>query len=164
MTRIPVLHHPNKELREMAREISVEEIQSDTMQTLVDNMFQTMKEENGVGLAATQIGKHIRLFVAETKKGYQAYFNPVITKTSSKMKDSEEGCLSVPGVYGIVKRHRQIRAKAFDRNGEEVEINTGGLLSVIFQHEIDHLDGILFIDRAHTVHQLTPDKESEILS
>ncbi len=164
MNRIPVLHHPNDELREKARELSVEEILSDEMQTLVDDMLKTMKDEDGVGLAATQIGKHIRLFVAETKQGHKAFFNPIITKTSSKMIDSEEGCLSVPGVYGIVKRHKQIKASALDRKGNPVHIGTGGLLAVIFQHEIDHLDGILFIDRAHKIHDLTPEKEAEILA
>lgn len=153
-----VLHHPNKELRVVAKDIPITDITSPAIKDLVREMKADMVRENGVGLAATQVGKKVRVFVAETKDGIKAFFNPVITKLSKKKVDSEEGCLSVPGVFGIVERSRQIKAEAYNEYGERVEIKTGGLLAIIFQHEIDHLDGILFIDRAHHIEEMTPNK------
>ena len=158
-----VLHHPNNILREVSRPVSVEEIRSDEMQKLVRDMKETMKVENGVGLAAPQIGQHLRLIICETPRGPQAFFNPVIVKTSKNTTDSEEGCLSIPSVYGIVKRHKSVKVEALDERGNPSTVKTGGLLAVIFQHEIDHLDGILFIDRAHTLHDLTKEKSESIL-
>lgn len=153
--RIPVLHNPNPELRVTAQEVKFEDIGSEKIQSLIDNMLETMVKENGVGLAATQVGEHLRIFVAETNKGQQVYINPEIIYKSDKIIDSEEGCLSVPGYYGTVKRHKQIKATAYNRHGEKITISTGGLLAVIFQHEINHLDGILFIDIAEEFHKIT---------
>lgn len=163
MTRRRVLHNPDPELREISRPLSVAEITSDDMRALVADMKETMKLENGVGLAAPQINQKIRLIVAQTPRGVKGYFNPVITKRSEKLVDSEEGCLSVPGIFGVVKRHKAITVSVLNEKGEEEIIKTGGLLSVIFQHEIDHLDGVLFIDRAHSLHELTKEKEESIL-
>lgn len=148
-----VLHNPNPELRIKAEDVAVENITTPKFQKLIADMKETMVKEHGVGLAATQIGHHERFFVAETKRGVQAFINPVIRKFSKKKVDSEEGCLSVPGVYGIVERSKQIVAEAYDENGNLRQIKTGGLLSIIIQHETDHLDGILFIDKAKSVHE-----------
>lgn len=153
--RIPVLHNPNPELRKVAKNLEIEKINTPEIQELIDNMLETMVKENGVGLAATQVGEHIRIFVAETNKGKQVYINPEIISRDSKIIDSEEGCLSVPGYYGIVKRNKKIKAIAYNREGEKITISTGGLLAIIFQHEIDHLDGVLFIDRAEEFHKIT---------
>ena len=158
-----VYHHPNNILRDTSRPLSVAEIQSEEIQQLVTDMKQTMVAENGVGLAAPQIGKHIRLIICETPSGPKAYFNPVIVKTSAKTIDSEEGCLSIPEVYGVVTRHKSVKVEALDEKGNPVTVKTGGLLAVIFQHEIDHLDGVLFIDRAHTLHDMTKEKQESIL-
>ncbi len=158
-----VLIHPNKELRKSSRGLSVEEIQSKEMQKLVDDMLETMEVENGVGLAAPQVGEHVRLIICETKRGPEAYFNPEIIKSSLRKTQSEEGCLSIPKVYGIVERHKSVKMTAYNRKGEKITVKTGGLLSVIFQHEIDHLDGVLFIDRAHTVHDIANEKENAII-
>lgn len=153
--RIPVLHNPNPELRKVAKSLEIEKINTPEIQELIDNMLETMVKENGVGLAATQVGEHIRIFVAETNRGKQVYINPEIISKDAKIIDSEEGCLSVPGYYGIVKRSKKIKAIAYNRKGEKVTISTGGLLAIIFQHEIDHLDGVLFIDRAEEFHKIT---------
>lgn len=146
-----VLSLPNDRLRETSRELSDAEIVSPEIQTLIKDMIQTMKIENGVGLAAPQIGKHIRLIIAETKKGPEAFLNPKIVDRSMRMVESQEGCLSIPGVWGIVTRHKTVSVEAKNALGQIVEIDAKGLLAIIFQHEIDHLDGILFIDRAHTL-------------
>ena len=158
-----VLHHPNQQLRKHSAPCTKDEILHEDMQAFVNDMIDTMKIENGVGLAAPQVDKHIRLIICETDNGPEAYFNPEIIKVSTGMRDSEEGCLSVPNVYGVVRRHKQVKVQALNRHGEPVSIKARGLLSVIFQHEIDHLDGVLFIDRAHKIHDLTKEKEREIL-
>lgn len=149
MTQQTVLHNPDPKLRQVAEPVSVSEIESVDFQKLIDDMIETMALEKGVGLAAIQIGVQKRLLIAQTANGPEAFINPEIIKTSKKMVESEEGCLSVPGIFGLVKRHKHIKVKALKRDGSEVEIKTGGLLSIIFQHEIDHLDGILFIDKAY---------------
>lgn len=118
------------------------------MKKLIKDLKLTMKEENGVGIAAPQVGIHDRVIIAETADGPTAFINPEIIERAFKLVDSEEGCLSVPGIWGIVKRHRSVTVKALDESGKTVQLRANGLLSIIFQHEIDHLDGILFIDRA----------------
>ena len=135
----------------MSAAIPEKELNSPEIQTLIDNMIDTMKDENGVGLAAPQVGTHLRIIIAETKQGPEAFINPKIIARSDAMVDSQEGCLSIPGVFGIVKRHNSVKVKAKNRHGEPIRLKTDGLLSVIFQHEIDHLDGILFIDKAEKI-------------
>jgi len=163
MSHLDVLKNPNKELRVKSRDVSVEDILSSNMQALVDNMIETMVAENGVGLAAPQVNEHVRLIVCDTGHKTEAFFNPVIIKTSNRSIDSEEGCLSIPDVYGIVKRHKSVKVEAFNRAGKPVTIKTGGLLAIIFQHEIDHLNGVLFIDRAHKIDQITPEKAESLI-
>ena len=163
MTHRVVLTHPNKELRKTSQGFSVEEMRSTETQQLIDDMMQTMKEEHGVGLAAPQVGVHKRLIVCDTKRGIEAFLNPEIVKVSTRMVQSEEGCLSIPKVYGVVERHKNVKVVAYNRHGEKVQVKTGGLLAVIFQHEIDHLDGVLFIDRAHTVHDISHETEGALI-
>lgn len=151
MKTYEVLKNPNKILRQVSEPLSDAELMSDDIQKLIDDMKKTMKVEKGVGLAAPQIGKHIRLIIVETEEGPKAFVNPKIIATSNKMVDSEEGCLSIPGVYGIVKRHKSIKLKAKDRHGNPIREKIGGFPAIIFQHEIDHLNGVLFIDRAEEI-------------
>jgi peptide deformylase len=146
-----VLTLPNDRLRVKSRELSAAEIASSDIQNLIIEMKATMKQENGVGLAAPQIGQPIRLIIAQTLNGNEAFINPKIISTSNRLVDSEEGCLSIPGVWGLVKRHRGVTVQAINAAGEHIEVKATGLLAIIFQHEIDHLDGILFIDRAYTL-------------
>lgn len=158
-----VLHNPNPELREQSRLVTDEELKSSGIQTLIDNMLETMKVENGVGLAAPQVGEHLRIIIVETANGPEAFVNPKIVSRSFAMTDSQEGCLSIPGVFGWVKRHKSIKLRALDRHGKAVNMKVKGFPAIIFQHEIDHLDGILFIDRAHKVEEITPEVEGNLI-
>jgi peptide deformylase len=107
-----------------------------------------MVVENGIGIAAPQIGVHKRLIIVDIGNNQpQAFFNPIITSKSFTKTESEEGCLSVPGVFGIVKRHRAVTVKAQNISGVTQTFRVDGLSAIVFQHEIDHLDGILFIDK-----------------
>lgn len=146
MAILPVVKFPDKVLKTRASE--VKQITSEDRR-LVINMIDTMYEENGVGLAANQVGVLKRIFVSshDQIKGHeQVYFNPKIFKKEGVVKEFE-GCLSVPEFYEPVKRAKKVWMSAMDLNGKRVEVKAEGLLSRIFQHEIDHLDGILFIDR-----------------
>ena len=112
-------------------------------------MFDTMYEENGVGLAATQINVHQRIVVidvSEDKKEPLVLINPEIIIKSEETLINEEGCLSVPGCYAKVDRHAQVTVKALDKNGKEFTLDGDELLSICIQHELDHLQGILFVD------------------
>ena len=142
-----VLKNPNPELRKKSVEVSRDEIDSDVVKELVMQLKETMSVENGVGIAAPQIGVHKRVIVVDTGSGAQAFFNPVVTKRSLRKIESEEGCLSVPGIFGIVRRHRAVTIEAINEHKEEITIQVRLFPAIVFQHEIDHLDGILFIDK-----------------
>lgn len=121
---------------------------------LVDNMIETMYAEGGVGLAAPQVGVSKRIIVIDTgEKGVIALINPVIIKREGEIKE-EEGCLSIPGVYSIVRRSLSITVEALDLKGNKVQISQDGFLAIALQHEIDHLDGYLFIDRVSPTKRL----------
>ena len=118
--------------------------------SLIDEMFKIMYKEKGIGLAAPQVDLGTRIFVVdtgETKSQKFALINPVIKESSDKFEPYEEGCLSVPGINADVIRPESILISGYTREGKEVEIEADGLLARVFQHEYDHLDGILFIDR-----------------
>jgi len=113
-------------------------------------MIEACREANGIGLAAPQIGKSIRLCIINLENvGLEpfALINPKIVKKSWKKNEMEEGCLSIPGVFGIVKRPAKIKVKAQNLNGEEKTFDADGLLARVIQHEVDHLDGILFTSK-----------------
>ena len=123
---------------------------------LVTRMRKIMRAANGIGLSANQIGLDLRMFVAEipdTDGGTKFYsiFNPVVEKIDGEKKLLEEGCLSVPGKYGNVERATRVTVSGFDKYGKPVRIKAWGLLAHVFQHEIDHLNGIVFIDKAKQV-------------
>lgn len=137
--------HPDPILRQKASEI--ENITDPEIQKLIPQIIQTMRENKGIGLACPQIGKSIRLIVVETKDGAIPFINPKILWHSKKEEIDEEGCLSLPKIYGLVKRWQEVKIEAFDINGKKKKIKAYGLFARVLQHEIDHLDGILFIDR-----------------
>ncbi len=110
-------------------------------------MSDFMLKEDGVGLAANQVNSEIRVMIANTKNGPTAFFNPRIIKKSLLKPSSEEGCLSFPKIYGTVRRHKKITLEYEDISGVTQQIQACGLLSVILQHETDHLNGILFVDK-----------------
>ena len=146
MAVLPVVNFPDKVLKTRAAKVT--QVTADDRR-LVKNMVETMYAENGVGLAANQVGVLRRVFVAshdQVKGNEQVYFNPQLFKKEGMVKEFE-GCLSVPEFYEPVKRAKRVWMRAMTLDGQTVEVKAEGLLSRIFQHEIDHLDGILFIDR-----------------
>lgn len=123
---------------------------------LVARMRRTMRAANGIGLSANQIGLSFRVFVAEVPDAqggtkFYAVFNPKIEKAGEEKVMYEEGCLSVPGKWGDVERPGRITISGFDKNGKPAKVKAWGLLARVFQHEMDHLNGKLFIDRAKKV-------------
>ncbi|MBO5374738.1 MAG: peptide deformylase [Clostridia bacterium] len=123
----------------------VEQITERT-KTLLDDMVETMRHANGCGLAAVQVGILRRIVVIETEEGLFELINPRIIAKSGE-QESEEGCLSVPGEWGITRRPMNVTARALNRDGEEIEIVASGLLAKAICHELDHLDGILYTDK-----------------
>lgn len=126
---------------------------------LIDDMKETLKKENGVGLAAPQVGLLKRVIVVNDGEKYFELVNPVIIKESGIQKNVE-GCLSIPNKYGITKRPLKVSVKAFDRNGKEFKVAGTDLMARCYCHEIDHLNGILFID--NVIRMLNPDELKSI--
>ncbi len=120
---------------------------TDEVRALAAEMIKTMYAEEGVGLAAPQVGKPLRMFVADSGEGAQVFINPQITGTSPDMVEMEEGCLSIPGFYEKVLRPESVRVQAQDESGKRRVVEASGYMARIIQHEYDHLDGVLFIDR-----------------
>ena len=145
MALLPILEFPDPRLRTKAQ--PVEEVDA-ALRKLIDDMFETMYAAPGIGLAATQVNVHKRLLVmdiSEKRNERLALINPEILSREG-VEETEEGCLSVPGVYDKVTRADRIRVRALDRDGKQIEFDADGLLAVCIQHEIDHLDGKLFVD------------------
>lgn len=146
MTILNVLRFPDERLRTKAA--TVVEINHDVKQ-IIDDMLETMYDENGVGLAATQVNIHQRIVVinvSEDKDQSYVLINPEIISHSNETEINEEGCLSVPGCYAKVDRYTEVTVKALDRDGKEFTLNATELLAICIQHELDHLDGKLFVD------------------
>ncbi len=145
MARLTILEFPDPRLRTRAQ--PVEHVDGE-LRKLIDDMFETMYAAPGIGLAATQVNVHKRLLVidiSETRNQPLALINPEVIQRQG-VEETEEGCLSVPGIYDKVTRAERIRVRALDRNGKSIEFDADGLLAVCIQHEIDHLDGKLFVD------------------
>lgn len=145
MSLLTVLEFPDPRLRNKALPV---ELIDDSTRRLVDDMFATMYAAPGIGLAATQVNVSQRVLVVDVspeKNQPRCFINPEILERSGE-EEMEEGCLSVPGVYELVTRAEIIKVRAFDQEGKAFELETGGLLAVCVQHEIDHLDGKLFVD------------------
>lgn len=146
MAKLPILHFPDPRLRTRAKPVSVVD---DNIRALADDMLETMYDAPGIGLAATQVNQHIRLLVldiSEDKSAPMVFINPVITPLTQDCVPYEEGCLSVPGSYDEVQRPARIRVEALGRDGKPFTLEADGLLAVCLQHEVDHLDGKLFVD------------------
>lgn len=148
MPILKILTQPNPILRKKSVEINLEKAKGREWRGLISSMAKTMVKTDGVGLAAPQIGKNIRLVVINSKDGVLCLFNPKITKKSWARELAEEGCLSIPGVFGKVKRHKKISLAYYNQAGKKIKITALGMMARVLQHEIDHLDGILFIDKA----------------
>ena len=123
-----------------------------TVRTLLDNMSQTMQDADGVGLAAPQVGVSLRVIVIDVGEGLVELINPEIIE-SEGCETSTEGCLSIPGMYGDVERFTSVTVQGLDRQGNLATIRGTGLLAIALQHEIDHLEGVLFIERAQSLYK-----------
>ncbi|WP_126946398.1 peptide deformylase [Xanthomonas sp. BRIP62418] len=148
MALLPILEFPDPRLRTKAVPVDAAELTSSAFQTLLDDMFQTMYEAPGIGLAASQVDVHKRFMVidvSEEKNLPQVFVNPEIVSRQGEQV-YQEGCLSVPGIYADVARADAITVRYLDRQGKAQELSTDGLLAVCIQHEMDHLDGKLFVD------------------
>ncbi len=161
-------------LRQTAKEVPVKEITTPRIQKILAEMKEALaSQDDGVAIAAPQIGYEQRIFVVSGKvinlmKGAEnpsenppadsVYINPTITKISKEKNMTEEGCLSVRYLYGKVKRSTKATVKAYDENGKKFTKGGAGLLAQIFQHEVDHLNGILFIDKAKSLEEIIPEK------
>ena len=145
MAILSILEFPDDRLRKKARRV---ECVDDEIRQLIDDMLETMYAAPGIGLAATQVNVQLRVLVldiSEEKNAPLALINPELMEKSG-LGESDEGCLSVPGVFEKVSRFESIRVRALDRDGQSIEIEAEGLLAVCIQHEMDHLDGKLFVD------------------
>ena len=145
MALLEILKYPDPRLRTVAQPVN--EV-SDATRSLIDDMFETMYSAPGIGLAATQVDVHERLLVldiSEDKSAPMVFINPEILASEGTIS-GDEGCLSVPEIYEAIDRAENIRVKALDRDGKEFELEVDGLLSVCIQHEMDHLEGKLFVD------------------
>ncbi len=148
---LDIITNPNPILRKRSGEVPDDKIRNADLTSFCADMAITMEKKDGVGLAAPQVGKNIRVITVATKDGTVCLINPVFTKKSLSKEWGQEGCLSVPRTFGDVKRHRQATCRFTDSEGNEKTIEAKGLMARILQHEIDHLDGILFIDKAKNI-------------
>ena len=146
MAVLEILEFPDPRLRTKAKPVA--EVSDDT-RALIDDMFETMYEAPGIGLAATQVNVHQRILVIDITENHdepQVFINPVVTILDPELGEYDEGCLSVPGFYETVNRPQRVSVTALDRNGESFTRELEGLPAICLQHEIDHLDGKLFVD------------------
>ena len=148
MALLPILEFPDPRLRTKAAIIEPAQLADPAFQRLVDDMFETMYEAPGIGLAASQVDVHQRFMVidvSEEKNRPLVFVNPEILERSGEQV-YQEGCLSVPNIFADVTRANEILVRALDRNGQSFELRVDGLLAVCIQHEMDHLEGKLFVD------------------
>ena len=161
--QIATIGHPV--LRKVARELSAEELASAQTQAFIDDLIETMRHANGAGLAANQVYEPIRICAVEIKDNprypYKPNFplmvlvNPKLTFTTEESYLNYEGCLSVPNLRGEVRRRAGVRVEGLDRHGQPIDFTIGGLTAGTFQHEVDHLDGKVFLDRVEDTKSLT---------
>ena len=145
MARLDILHYPDARLHTVAKPVALVDAR---IRKLVDDMAETMYAAPGIGLAATQVNVHERIIVidiSETHDQLRVFINPEIVAQSGR-EESEEGCLSVPGIFDTVERAEQVTVRALDRDGKPFELKADGLLAVCVQHEMDHLMGKVFVD------------------
>lgn len=171
--QIKIYQEPDKVLRTTCQDVPVEKIADPKIQQVINDMKQALRESgDGVAIAAPQVGAPLRIFMiagmtidqlnnyhGEHISPDKVFINPQIVKTGKTVKPMKgEGCLSVRFVYGVTKRYDKATVKAFDEHGNEFLVSGSGLLAQIFQHEIDHLNGILFIDHADNIRKMTPEE------
>lgn len=146
MAQLHILRFPDPRLHTVAKPVAAVD---ERIRRLVDDMLETMYAADGVGLAATQVDVHERVIVIDTSQERdtpRVLINPELVKVSERMVEGEEGCLSVPQIYDKVPRHAEVTVRATNRDGEVYEFDADGLLAVCVQHELDHLDGKVFVE------------------
>ena len=172
MTVLPIREMGDPVLRETARPVSPEELAGEEVQRLIDDMIETMRAANGAGLAAPQVGVPLRIAVIEVREGNPRYpykpaipltviVNPALTSLDGTTFATNEGCLSMPNLRGDLERFENIGVRYLDREGGVHEETRRGLTAGTFQHEVDHLDGILFVDRMKDMRSLSTWEEFE---
>jgi peptide deformylase len=171
MAVLPILHLGDPRLRERSREVTRDELLGAPMQAFIDDLVETMTHANGAGLAAPQVGHMVRIAAIWVKDNPRYPYkpnwpltilvNPVLTPLSAEAFVNYEGCLSVPNLRGEVKRFAELRVEALDRHGNPLSYEVRGLTAGTFQHECDHLDGKLFVDRVFDTASLTTWAEFE---
>jgi len=144
MPILKVIKYGHPTLRKVAEDVNPENIDK----KFLNDMLDTMRVEDGVGLAANQVNVLQRIIIASDMEQTYMLINPKIVAYSERTGEGNEGCLSLPGLQALVPRYEKVVVKALNENGEPVEINAQGLLAIVLQHEIDHLNGKLYIDRA----------------
>ena len=160
MALLPILHYPDERLRLKAKPIATVD---EPLRALIDDMFETMYAAPGIGLAAPQVDRSVRLMVidvSDEKNQPLVFINPEILRTEGRAK-GEEGCLSVPSTYEKVERAERVVVRALDRDGKAFELEADDLLAVCIQHEIDHLDGKLFVDYLSSLKRIRIQKKME---
>jgi peptide deformylase len=155
LRKIATIGHPV--LRQKARQVGREELEGAALQAFIDDLIETMRDANGAGLAATQVYEPVRVCAIEVNNNPRYPYkpnipltvlvNPVLTPVGDETFDNYEGCLSVPNLRGLVRRHAEVRVQAWDRHGRDLDFVARGLSAGTFQHEVDHLDGLIFVDR-----------------
>ena len=154
MTLETITTHPHKQLFESTKEIDKKDINSDTFSQIGSSMLEILKKKGGIGLSANQVGLPFKICVIDINVNDPIIMlNPRITKMSDKMAKSQEGCLSLPGVYITLNRHKNITVEYEDVTAETKTLEAEGLLSFCIQHEVDHLNGILMINRLSEFHK-----------
>lgn len=153
MAILPILSYPDPRLRTIAEPVKTVD---DDIKKLIDDMIETMYAAKGIGLAATQVDRHIQLIVmdlSEDNNNPRVFINPKVTPLVEDKKPYEEGCLSVPDVYDSVDRPTKVKIEALDKDGNEFVEEAEGLLAICIQHEMDHLNGVLFVDYLSSLKQ-----------
>ena len=163
MSILQILEFPDPRLRKIAKPVTVFD---EELEHLIEDMLETMHEAEGIGLAATQVNVHKRLLVidvSENRDAPQVFINPEFEIIENELAEYNEGCLSVPGFYETVSRPRAVKITAQDAKGEKIEQAAEGILATCIQHEIDHLDGKLFVDYLSTLkrHRIRAKLEKE---
>ena len=163
MSILQILEFPDPRLRKIAKPVTVFD---EELEHLIEDMLETMHEAEGIGLAATQVNVHKRLLVidvSENRDAPQVFINPEFEIIENELAEYNEGCLSVPGFYETVSRPRAVKITAQDAKGEKIEQAADGILATCIQHEIDHLDGKLFVDYLSTLkrHRIRAKLEKE---
>jgi peptide deformylase len=159
-----IVQEPESVLRQKAQAVAASDVTSPRIQTIIHTMIVALKaEDDGVAIAAPQIGESLRIFVVAKRASKQltedtVFINPDIIRMGKKKEELSEGCLSVRWKYGLVKRATSATVRALNKDGNEFVMSGRGLLAQIFQHETDHLNGVLFIDKATAIQDIPPTK------